>query len=160
METIMLRKSELLKKARQTSSDLDNIHLDFLVGGIGFHTVSSKIFLVNSIEDLLIDTLELKNYSDFVTCYTFIIHAATSYESKGRKYFAKKQHFLYNTAQLDLAKFEKATETEALTMQAEAYLEGILQIPTLRGMKKVAFDSQKFYQDCKILFENAGWVAR
>ncbi len=158
METMMLKENELLAKTINKETD-DNICPDFLVGSITWHTVSDKM-INRIIEKTLSEKLALKNYSNSITCYAFTISVTANYESKGRKYFDKKQHLLYNTAQLDLAKFEKATETEALTMQAEAYLEGILQIPTLRGMKKVVFDSQKFYQDCKALFENAGWLGK
>jgi len=43
-------------------------------------------------------------------------------------------------------------------MQAKLYLQSILEIPTLRGMKKVAFDVQKFYADTQNLFLQKGWL--
>ncbi len=158
METTILDKNEL--QLQNIEKQTENIVCpNFVVGSIAWHTVSAKM-INRTIETILLDTLKLKNYTATITCYAFVIHVASHYESAGHKYFSKKEHILYNTAQLDYHQFEKATESEALTMQAEAYLAGILQIPTLRGMKKVAFDNQQFYQDCKTLFENVGWIAK
>lgn len=114
------------------------------------------------IENLLISQLNIQQYSDFINCYAFVLVVMPDNDDMHDKmwghFFSKKDKTIYHSLKLNYHKFEKATETEALTMQAEAYLEGILQISTLRGMKKVKFDSQKFYEDCKILFENAGWI--
>jgi hypothetical protein len=116
------------------------------------------------IRNLLNNSLNIRNYSSEVKSYflLFIIELPQNniHEKKWKKGFYKKDTVIENNFYFDYRKFEKATETEALTMQAEAHLEGILQIPTLRGMKKVAFDSQKFYDDCKTLFENVGWIKK
>ncbi len=115
-----------------------------------------------TIENLLISQLSIQNYSDVVCCYAFVLVVMPDSDVIHNKmwghFLSKKDKTIYHSLKLNYQQFEKATETEALTMQAEAYLEGILQIPTLRGMKKVAFDSQKFYQDSKVLFENVGWI--
>jgi hypothetical protein len=115
-----------------------------------------------TIENLLIAQLSIQKYSDIVCCYAFVLVVMPDNDDIHNKmwghFFSKKDKTIYHSLKLNYQKFEKATESEALTMQAEAYLEGILQISTLRGMKKVAFDSQQFYQDSKTLFENVGWI--
>jgi hypothetical protein len=117
-----------------------------------------------TIENLLLSHFTIQKYSDFVACYAFVLVVMPDSDNMHNKmwghFLSKKDKTIYHSLKLNYHKFEKATETEALTMQAEAYLEGILQIPTLRGMKKVAFDSQKFYDDCKMLFENVGWIRK
>jgi hypothetical protein len=138
---------------------------NFIISAVCWHELGNKL------QDLLVEKtisneLKISNYIDneLITRYFFIFIVVQPdnhlHDNRWQKGFSVKKHTLYNNLHLDYQKFEKATETEALTMQAEAYLEGILQIPTLRGMKKIKFDSQKFYDDCKMLFENVGWIKK
>ncbi len=137
--------------------------LNFDLTAVCWHEVYSKMQLLQ-IRNLLNHNLKISNYSKEVQTYffLFIIELPNNKppEKIWKKGFYKKDEVIENNLHLDYHQFEKANESEALTMQAEAYLAGILQIPTLRGMKKVAFDSQQFYQDCKTLFENVGWIGK
>jgi hypothetical protein len=54
--------------------------------------------------------------------------------------------------------FLAADEKEALRLMCESYLNEILMIPTLKGMKKVFFDAQKLHEDLKMLFEEKHWI--
>jgi hypothetical protein len=141
----------------------ETLAMDFEITAVCWHEVYPKLQLLK-MRNLLNNSLSINNYSSEAKSYfvLFILELPKNniHEKKWKKGFYKKEAVIETNFYFNYQKFEKATETEALTMQAEAYLEGILQIPTLRGMKKVAFDSQKFYQDCKILFENAGWIGK
>jgi hypothetical protein len=158
LNTYTLSTSQNKKKLVEATSVID-----FDISAICWHEVYPKMQLLK-IRNFLNNSLRISNYSSEVKSYflLFIVELPqnTIHEKKWKKGFYKKDTVIENNLHLDYHKFEKATETEALTMQAEAYLEGILQIPTLRGMKKVKFDSQKFYDDCKNLFENAGWIKK
>jgi hypothetical protein len=47
---------------------------------------------------------------------------------------------------------------EAKAMMAMLYLDAIKTYPTIRGMKKIAFNYQQFHADVKALFEQEGWL--
>ncbi len=151
--------------AEKATYQLGDKPRNFIISAVCWHELGAKLKCVQ-IEDTIAANIKISNYIDnqLVTRYFFIFIIVQPdnhlHDNRWQKGFSIKKNTLYNNLHLDYHQFEKANESEALTMQAEAYLAGILQIPTLRGMKKVAFDNQQFYQDCKTLFENVGWIAK
>ncbi len=72
--------------------------------------------------------------------------------------FAWKKGVIYLYGKIPYQTFAEADEKTALKLMCESYLEAILTIPNLRGMKKIQFDAQKLQEDLKKLFEEKAWV--
>ncbi len=139
---------------------MTHIEDDFIITGATWHEVADKLML-NEFEELICQNLKISDYSDEVKQYLFLfiaVHSDNPNHDNWAKYFSRKKGILYHNLKLDFERFEKATQEEANQMQAELYLQSILEIPTLRGMKKIDFDAQKFYADTQNLFLQKGWL--
>ncbi len=136
----------------------------FPISGACWHELYPKL-KVHEIEPLLFNHLKLSDYTDTSIIkryfFMFIIMPPENlnHENWG-KYFSAKTGIIHNYQKIDFELFKQANETEALQMQAEAYLQGILAIPSLRGMKKVFFDTAKMYADVKGLFVEKEWLEK
>lgn len=128
----------------------------FPISGACWHELYPKL-KVHEIEPLLFKNLKLSDYTDIDTVkryfFMFIIMPPDNpnHNSWGR-YFSAKSGIIHNYVKMDFELFKQANMQEALQMQAEAYLQGISEIPMLRGMKKIAFNQEKMYLDVKKLF--------
>ncbi|TAD98941.1 MAG: hypothetical protein EAZ97_09990, partial [Bacteroidetes bacterium] len=140
------------------TTSLANRFYEFSNSAIVWHEVGHKL-KIREIKHLLFDHLKMKDYSNEVKEY-FFIFIAVSYHYEERHFFNKKKGVLWHGLALDYAKFEASNLEEALQMQAELYLQGIKDIPKIRGMKKIAFDWEHFYSDAKNLFEKQGWIKK
>ncbi|TAE02823.1 MAG: hypothetical protein EAZ97_02185 [Bacteroidetes bacterium] len=134
-----------------------NRFYEFSVSAIIWHELTHKLKFTE-LQNLLCDHLKLTNYTTEVKKY-FFVYVAMFLEYEKPKHFTKKKAILRHTLVLDYQKFAIASEKEALQMQAELYLQGIKEIPKIRGMKKIAFDYEKFYTDAKLLFQKQGWIS-
>ncbi|TAE01212.1 MAG: hypothetical protein EAZ97_03640 [Bacteroidetes bacterium] len=137
---------------------IDNVNqfYEFPISAIVWHELTPKLKFWE-MKHLLCDHLKIKDYSNEVKEY-FFVFIVFSLGGKTNHFFNKKKGVLWHGLALDYAKFEAANLEEALQMQAELYLQGIKDIPKIRGMKKVAFDWERFYADAKNLFEKQGWI--
>lgn len=136
------------------------IEYDFYITSASWHEVSHKIKFAD-FENLLSNNLKISDYSEQVKQYQFLfvaVQPTNRNHDNWRAYFSSKRGILYHNLKLDFERFQQADQEEAYQMQAQLYLQSILEIPTLRGMKKVAFDYQKFYDHAQNLFLKKGWL--
>ncbi|MCU0391933.1 MAG: hypothetical protein MUE81_12505 [Thermoflexibacter sp.] len=134
----------------------------FPISGACWHELYPKL-KIHEIEPLLFHHLKLTDYTDTSAVkryfFMFVIMPPDNpnHDSWG-KYFSAKSGIIHNYVKMDFELFKQANESEALQMQAEAYLQGITIIPSLRGMKNIFFDTEKLYADVKNLFLRKEWV--
>lgn len=116
---------------------------------------------IESLESLLNENLSLDGYGKDFICigFVFIVTPLSSEFYPASSFFSKSSQKLKLELALDYLRFSQASPQEAKQMMANLYLEAIKTYPSIRGMKKVKFDHQKFYADVKALFERQGWVA-
>ncbi len=129
------------------------------ITSVAWHEVSPK--MRNSELRKALKALNIVNYTSEIkeVYFTFMVLPAdveTWRDSKSSYSPQKKKLSLI--AWLDYKKFAQASDKEAITMQAQTYLDTILTFPTIRGLKKNPFDHQKFYNDVKALFEKNQWI--
>ncbi|TAE01210.1 MAG: hypothetical protein EAZ97_03630 [Bacteroidetes bacterium] len=141
------------------TTSLANRFYEFSNSAIVWHEVENKLKF-REIEHLLCDHLKMKDYSNEVKEYFFLFVVSYKLTYQISHFFNKKKGVLWHGLALDYAKFEAANLEEALQMQAELYLQGIKDIPKIRGMKKIAFDWERFYADAKNLFEKQTWIKK
>jgi len=133
---------------------------DFYVTCAALYEFKDKLY-TNEFQQFLSGNLKILDYSEEVKQYQFVFIAVppeNRNHDKWRKYFSRKRGILYHNLKLDFEQFQKANTAEAYQMQAELYLRSITEISTLRGMKKVCFDAEKFYEDVQRLFLEEGWL--
>lgn len=139
---------------------MHTIEQDFLIPSASWHSISSKL-INREMEDILCQSLTIKDYSDAVKQYYFMLIAVPAdnpNHDNWAKYYSKKRGVLYNNLKLNFDGFESVNLEEAYQMQAELYLKSVFEIPTLRGMKNTPFDAQKLYEDVRELFIQQGWL--
>jgi len=136
------------------------LHDHFPVNAYAWHELAPKL-LSYEIRNILGSHLILTDYEAQTKMYwlrMLVMLPSPLNETKPPRYFSKKQGILYDYLELDCETMLKVSIPEAHQMQAEAYLQAILKIPTIRGMKKRNFQTEKFYADVRQLFQQAGWV--
>jgi len=137
-----------------------DLEYKFYSTSVAWHEIDSKV-IARAFKHLVSKNLRMSDYSDEVKQYQFLFIAVqpdNRNHDNWRKYYSKARNVIYNNLKLDYERLEKADQIEANQMQAELYLKGIFEIPTLRGMRKVDFDAQRFYEDARYLFIQQGWL--
>jgi len=130
---------------------------DFGFTAYVWHEVYAKIKLFEEVKDLIIQNFYLKKYSSQVheLIFAFQISPPPRFFDY-QNYFSYKKGIIFLYGKIDYQTFWEASPQQALTLMCQAYLDAILTIPSLRGMKKVQFDTEKLYQDLKGLFIEKG----
>jgi len=120
-----------------------------------------KHWLFRPVEDLIEQNFVLEYYTDSSKVKEIIFAFQIEPEPvffKLTNRFAYKKGIIFLYGKIDYETFKNATEQEALALMCESYLEAILTIPSLRGMKKIAFDAQKLHQDLRNMFLEKGFL--
>jgi len=123
-----------------------------------------KHWLFRPVEELIVQNFELKNYtySEKISRIIFAFQINPSPVNRIFDYpntFAYKRGLLFLYGKIDYQIFLEASDKEALNLMCQSYLDAILTIPSLRGMKKVLFDAQKLHDDLKNLFLEKGFLS-
>ncbi|TAD96063.1 MAG: hypothetical protein EAZ97_14620 [Bacteroidetes bacterium] len=129
-----------------------------------WHEAYTKVDLYKSAFSVMFNThLRLANYTEKIKSIDFFfivtLPKIAHINPERRRYIAKEERLELSLA-LDYEKFQNAEIPETKQMMANLYLESIKTYPKIRGMKKIAFDTERFYNDVKAMFEKEGWLPK
>lgn len=127
-------------------------------------SIDEEIFrffkIIKPLELLLNTHLDLAKYGDEVKIigFFFLANNPTFPIFKEGAFYTKKNQELFLQKALDFEQLLTANEEQAKQIMANLFLASILTYPKIRGMKKVKFDVQTFYDDVQALIKNAEWT--
>ncbi len=126
-----------------------------------WHEVYRKTWSFDQVEDCICQKIDLSNYTPEVSKLNFALDinpADVDQVLRLRSRYAWKKKRLELFGKVPYQKFVEADEKEALRLMCQTYLDTLRIIPTLRGMKKVAFDVTKLCTDLTALFSEKHWI--
>jgi len=129
-----------------------------------WHEINHNIWLFDEVEKHIQENFTLNSYTDNLEkikslFFAFQINPSPVNEIfSAKSYFAYKKGIIFLYAKIDYELFKNASQKEALQLLCETYLDAILTIPSLRGMKKIAFDAQKLHNNLRVLFLEKGFL--
>jgi len=125
-----------------------------------WHELHHKRWFFEDIETI-IQHIELSDYTDSPKIKE-VFFTVQSNPSPVDKIFdypnTLKSGIIFLYAKIDYQTFLEADQKQALALLCQTYLDAILNIPTLKGMKKIHFETQKLHKDLKQLFSEKGFL--
>jgi hypothetical protein len=107
--------------------------------------------------------LRLANYTEKVK-EIFFIYIVTlpriMHITPEKKRFSRSEKCLEICLVMDYETFKNAEMSECKEMMANLYLESIKTYKNIWGMKKIAFNTDLFYEDVRKLLEKEGWLKK
>jgi len=138
-------------------------HKEYTFGFTAYvwHEIYEKSCIFHQVEDLV---KEFFTITDYTSDIKKIIFSICINPQNVDEILQPISHYAWNKklieiyGKIDFQTFLDANPQDALALMCQSYLDAINSIPSLRGMKKVHFDTQKLHQDLRRLFVEKGFL--
>jgi hypothetical protein len=135
----------------------------FLFTSFSWHEIMQKVFFFDTAEAILQSNISVLNYSETLKVKRILFAHLTNPDSYSSIFdykdrFSRKKGDIYLFGKIPYETFAAADEKTAMMLLCQTFLNALLRIPTLAGMKNIDFDAQKLHDDVEKLFSENSFL--
>ena len=145
------------------TTQTDEIRPEFGFTSYIWHEIHQKTWVFDQVRHAINQIVRLENYTDLSKIKRIVFAFQINPSPVDRIFdyanrFAYKKAVIFLYGKIDFQTFLDANPQDALALMCQSYLDAINSIPSLRGMKKVHFDTQKLHEDLRRIFVEKGFL--